>query len=117
MLDGLESRQPEELLVPAADCWADVSPVRAHKEVRLGRAVLDDALGVDSAVVAEERIGSLAFYGRCSTEGNQDPETSLGWQLGNATKFVDGRRTSPRLPAVDTDGSDSPDAVVEAGTS
>lgn len=51
-------------------------------------AVLDDALGVDSAVVAEEQIGSLAFYGRCSTEDNQDPETSLGWQLGNATKFV-----------------------------
>lgn len=29
-----------------------------------------------------------AFYGRCSTEDNQDPDTSLGWQLGNASKFV-----------------------------
>jgi hypothetical protein len=31
----------------------------------------------------------VAFYGRCSTEDNQDPETSLGWQLGNARKFVE----------------------------
>jgi len=26
---------------------------------------------------------------RCSTEDNQDPETSRGWQLGNARKFVE----------------------------
>ncbi|WP_229739794.1 recombinase family protein [Nocardia rhizosphaerihabitans] len=31
------------------------------------------------------------FYGRCSTEDNQDPETSYQWQLGNAEKFVNGR--------------------------
>ncbi|WP_051581527.1 hypothetical protein [Pseudonocardia acaciae] len=31
----------------------------------------------------------MAFDGRCSTEDNQDPETSLGWQLGNARKFVE----------------------------
>jgi DNA invertase Pin-like site-specific DNA recombinase len=31
----------------------------------------------------------VAFYGCCSTEDNQDPETSLGWQLSNARKFVE----------------------------
>jgi hypothetical protein len=31
----------------------------------------------------------VAFYGRCSTEDNQDPQTSLGWQLGNARTFVE----------------------------
>lgn len=31
----------------------------------------------------------MATYGRCSTEDNQDPETSHGWQLGNARKFVE----------------------------
>jgi hypothetical protein len=36
----------------------------------------------------DEGIGRLAFYGRCSIEDNQDPETSLGWQLSNARKFV-----------------------------
>ncbi|MGW4743039.1 recombinase family protein, partial [Nocardia xishanensis] len=30
----------------------------------------------------------FAFYGRCSTEDNQDPETSYRWQRGNAEKFV-----------------------------
>jgi DNA invertase Pin-like site-specific DNA recombinase len=34
-------------------------------------------------------IGPVAFYGRCSTEDNQDPETSHAWQLSNATKFVE----------------------------
>ncbi|WP_414637411.1 recombinase family protein [Amycolatopsis sp.] len=29
------------------------------------------------------------FHGRCSTEENQDPETSHGWQLSNAQKFVE----------------------------
>jgi DNA invertase Pin-like site-specific DNA recombinase len=37
----------------------------------------------------EHGIGPIAFYGRCSTEDSQDPETSLGWQLGNARKFVE----------------------------
>ena len=52
-------------------------------------ATLDDLLGVEPAAEADEGIGALAFYGRCSTEDNQDPETSLGWQLGNARKFVE----------------------------
>ncbi|MCX2950201.1 recombinase family protein [Lentzea sp. NEAU-D7] len=34
-------------------------------------------------------IGPVALYGRCSTEDNQDPKTSRGWQFGNATKFVE----------------------------
>jgi DNA invertase Pin-like site-specific DNA recombinase len=48
-------------------------------------------LGIESvrAAPAEESLGELAFYGRCSTEDNQDPETSRGWQLGNARKFVE----------------------------
>src|ERR1700754_3318090 len=37
----------------------------------------------------DQGIGPVAFYGRCSTEDNQDPETSLGWQLSNARKFVE----------------------------
>ncbi|WP_084175715.1 recombinase family protein [Actinokineospora spheciospongiae] len=53
-------------------------------------AMLDELLGleVDTAEV-EHGIGPIAFYGRCSTEDNQDPETSHGWQLGNARKFVE----------------------------
>ncbi|RRO20001.1 recombinase family protein [Saccharopolyspora rhizosphaerae] len=52
-------------------------------------STLDDLLGVDAVEPVEEGIGPVAFYGRCSTEDNQDPETSLGWQLGNASKFVE----------------------------
>jgi DNA invertase Pin-like site-specific DNA recombinase len=52
-------------------------------------ATLDDLLGVEAVEVPDEGIGPVAFYGRCSTEDNQDPETSLGWQLGNACKFVE----------------------------
>ncbi|GLZ37168.1 recombinase [Actinokineospora sp. NBRC 105648] len=52
-------------------------------------ATLDDLMGIEIvAHVVDERVGALAFYGRCSTEDNQDPETSLGWQQGNAAKFV-----------------------------
>jgi DNA invertase Pin-like site-specific DNA recombinase len=50
--------------------------------------VLDDLLGVEVAAAPDAGIGAVAFYGRCSTEDNQDPETSRAWQLGNATKFV-----------------------------
>src|SRR2546429_9088170 len=50
-------------------------------------ATLDELLGVEPVAEVDEGIGSLAFYGRCSTEDNQDPETSLGRQLGNARKF------------------------------
>jgi DNA invertase Pin-like site-specific DNA recombinase len=52
-------------------------------------ATLDDLWGVEPVAEVDEGIGGLAFYGRCSTEDNQDPETSLGWQLGNARKFVE----------------------------
>lgn len=52
-------------------------------------ARLDELMGVEVAVPVEQGIGPVAFYGRCSTEDNQDPETSLGWQLGNARKFVE----------------------------
>ena len=34
-------------------------------------------------------VTTMAFYGRCSTEDNQDPKTSRAWQLGNARKFVE----------------------------
>lgn len=49
----------------------------------------DELLGVEAVDTPETSIGPLAFYGRCSTEDNQDPETSRAWQLGNATKFVE----------------------------
>lgn len=52
-------------------------------------ATLDALLGVELAEVPDNGLGEVAFYGRCSTEDNQDPETSLGWQLGNARKFVE----------------------------
>ncbi|WP_236792417.1 hypothetical protein [Amycolatopsis sp. GM8] len=52
-------------------------------------ATLDELLGVDVAEPVDEGIGPVGFYGRCSTEDNQDPETSHGWQLGNAQKFVE----------------------------
>ena len=47
-------------------------------------AVLDELLGVEATPVLDDGGGALAFYGRCSTEDNQDPETSRAWQLGNA---------------------------------
>lgn len=50
---------------------------------------LDGLLGIEVATSEiGDGAGSMAFYGRCSTEDNQDPETSYGWQLGNAHKFV-----------------------------
>ena len=52
-------------------------------------ATLDDLLGIEVAADPEQGVGALAFYGRCSTEDNQDPETSRGWQFGNARKFVE----------------------------
>ncbi|MQA12471.1 MAG: recombinase family protein [Pseudonocardiaceae bacterium] len=52
-------------------------------------ATLDDLLGVDVIETVDEGIGPVAFYGRCSTEDNQDPETSHDWQLSNASKFVE----------------------------
>ncbi len=52
-------------------------------------AALDSLLGVEPAAEIDESIGDLAFFGRCSTEDNQDPETSRGWQLGNARNLVE----------------------------
>jgi len=51
-------------------------------------ATFDALMGVDAIDEPGVDIGPLAFYGRCSTEDNQDPETSRAWQLNNATKFV-----------------------------
>ena len=53
-------------------------------------ATLDELFGVDDvATDPEQSVGELAFYGRCSTEDNQDPKTSRSWQLSNARKFVE----------------------------
>jgi DNA invertase Pin-like site-specific DNA recombinase len=54
-------------------------------------STLDDLWGVEPVAEPDETIGDLAFFGRCSTEDNQDPETSLGWQLGNARNLVEPR--------------------------
>jgi len=51
-------------------------------------ATFDALMGVDAIDEPGVDIGPLAFYGRCSTEDNQDPETSRAWQLSNARKFV-----------------------------
>jgi hypothetical protein len=52
-------------------------------------ATFDALKGVDAVDESGADIGPLAFYGRCSTEDNQDPETSRAWQLSNARKFVE----------------------------
>ncbi|GAA2999743.1 hypothetical protein [Actinokineospora diospyrosa] len=51
-------------------------------------STLDDLMGIEVTDLVDDGIGDLGFYGRCSTEGNQDPETSHGWQHGNANKFI-----------------------------
>ncbi|MDX8030288.1 recombinase family protein [Lentzea sp. BCCO 10_0856] len=52
-------------------------------------ATLDELLGVEVVDARRDDVGPVAFYGRCSTEDNQDPETSHAWQFGNAQKFVE----------------------------
>lgn len=52
-------------------------------------ATLDDLLGVEVLDTPDTGVGPVAFYGRCSTEDNQDPDTSHAWQLSNARKFVE----------------------------
>ncbi|WP_081916079.1 recombinase family protein [Saccharothrix sp. NRRL B-16314] len=52
-------------------------------------ATLDELLGVEVVDAVEDGIGPVAAYGRCSTEDNQDPKTSRGWQFGNARTFVE----------------------------
>ncbi|WP_433621041.1 recombinase family protein [Nocardia sp. CA-120079] len=51
-------------------------------------AVLDELLGLVPEAADSSGDKQFAFYGRCSTEDNQDPETSYRWQRGNAEKFV-----------------------------
>lgn len=51
--------------------------------------VLDVLWGVTVSAADEDRAGPVAFYGRCSTEDNQDPRTSRAWQLGVARRFVE----------------------------
>lgn len=52
-------------------------------------ATLDELWGIEVADdPSGDRPADLAAYGRCSTEDNQDPATSRGWQFGNASKFV-----------------------------
>ncbi|WP_327116275.1 recombinase family protein [Nocardia sp. NBC_01730] len=51
-------------------------------------AVLDELLGLVPETVESAADQQFAFYGRCSTEDNQDPESSYRWQRGNAEKFV-----------------------------
>lgn len=52
-------------------------------------ATLDELLGIEVADAVDNGIGPVAVYGRCSTEDNQDPTTSRGWQFGNARKFIE----------------------------
>ena len=55
-------------------------------------AILDELIGISGAKHLTDKQGTQsAFYGRCSTEDNQDPKTSRGWQRENAAKFVDPR--------------------------
>lgn len=51
-------------------------------------AELTEALDAEPSTT-DTGLGAVVFYGRCSTEDNQDPETSYGWQLSNARKFVE----------------------------
>ena len=44
-------------------------------------AILDDLIGISGAKHLTDKQGTQsAFYGRCSTEDNQDPKTSRAWQ-------------------------------------
>lgn len=53
-------------------------------------STLDRLLGIEvEAIDAAPVVDRCAFYGRCSTEDNQDPATSRGWQLANACRFVE----------------------------
>ena len=60
-----------------------------HVEQESDWATFDALMGVEAVDESGADIGPLAFYGRCSTEDNQDPETSRAWQLSNARKFVE----------------------------
>ena len=52
-------------------------------------AMLDELIGISGVKHLAEKQGTQsAFYGRCSTEDNQDPKTSRAWQRENAEKFI-----------------------------
>ncbi|WP_410659607.1 recombinase family protein [Amycolatopsis sp. lyj-112] len=57
----------------AADPWAE----------------LDALLGSTRTSTVDASVQRFAFYGRCSTEDQQDPVTSRSWQLRNACRFVE----------------------------
>src|SRR5918999_3698748 len=65
----------------------------SHKGVGILRPDGDTQAGAEVLALTVRTyympIGPVAFYGRCSTEDNQDPETSHAWQLSNAQKFVE----------------------------
>ncbi|GAB3441284.1 recombinase family protein [Actinophytocola sediminis] len=48
-------------------------------------------MGVQVVDTIDDAIGQLAFFGRCSTEDNQDPTTSRAWQIANARNVVEPR--------------------------
>ncbi|MFI6031873.1 recombinase family protein [Amycolatopsis magusensis] len=52
-------------------------------------AEFDELLGRIAITSGHATAGKLAFYGRCSTEDNQDPVSSRAWQLGIARRFVE----------------------------
>jgi len=54
-------------------------------------ATLDEIMGVQVVDEIDDGIGPLAFFGRCSTEDNQDPRTSRAWQVANARNVVEPR--------------------------
>jgi DNA invertase Pin-like site-specific DNA recombinase len=54
-------------------------------------ATLDEIMGVQVVDDIDDGIGPLAFFGRGSTEDNQDPKTSHDWQLANARHVVEPR--------------------------
>jgi len=52
-------------------------------------AILDELIGISGVEHLTDKQGTQsAFYGRCSTEDNQDPKTSRAWQRENAEKFI-----------------------------
>jgi DNA invertase Pin-like site-specific DNA recombinase len=54
-------------------------------------ATLDEIMGMQVVDEIDDGIGPLAFFGRCSTEDNQDPKTSHDWQIANARHVVEPR--------------------------
>ncbi|WP_324194676.1 recombinase family protein [Nocardia terpenica] len=53
--------------------------------------MLDELLGIEVTGEEFDPDRLFAFVGRCSTEDNQDPETSFNWQFAKATALAPGR--------------------------